>query len=285
MELSPKTAETYSGKKLIELLAFATSDLEPGIGFKLQLEGVHAIPVMLKELEAYFDASLDEQRGANIVLGYDDLTQKMVLDEFSFPLKGIQGAAKLMRTETLGYVPLIQVRNKQFDSRQEFMDYDQSRVLLAGFGIEDFSTYGTERYADWRDTVVSKTSAWQVTEKIQIPIAFDETSAQSITLSRSETIDLANFKMIQHNTITRSIISFHEDGSTDHSEMTLDSIKDLDQHDLPISLKTYRKTPDILADEGKIVSHEHTQMLPLSHNNFTTFQNALQEIIHQHHAT
>jgi hypothetical protein len=284
MELSSQTAETYSGKKLIELLTYATNDLEPGIGFKLQLEGVHAIPVMHKELEAYFDASLDEKKGATIVLGYDDLSEKMVLDEFAFPLKGIQGAARLLRTETLGYVPIIQVRNKQFDSRHEFMDHDQSNVLLAGFGIEDFTTFGKDNYADWRDTVVSKTSAWQVTEKLETPIAIDEQSEQSMTLSRSETIDLSKFKMVQHNAVTRSIILFNEDGTTDHTEMTLDSIKDLDQHDLPISLRTYRKTPDILADEGNLITHESRQMLPLSHDNFTTFKNALDEIIHQRQA-
>lgn len=279
MESLPNSAETYAGKKLSELLDYATNDLEPGAGFRLQLEGIQAVPVMHQELEAYFKAELDAKKGAQVVLAFDELTNEMVLSNFSYPLKDVEGSAQLIRTQTLGYVPVIEIRSKQFDSRQAAISFDQSKVLLAGFGIEDFSLFAPEQYKDWRDMLVTQSRAWQVTEKVEIPLAFDADSIQSTTLIRRSTMDLSRFEMIQHAAITRSIVRFHPEGQTDHTDMTLESVKNLDQQELPISVKTYTKKIDIFEESGHIISKEHTTMLPLNKGNFLDFRSALEDVI------
>lgn len=278
MELSPKTTETYAGRKLVEQLEYAASSLEPSEGFKLELHGVKAIPVMQKELEAYFGASLDAKIGADIVLGYNTLSNEMVLEELSFAIKGIEGRAKLFRTHTLGYIPVIEIRSEQFDSKTVAMDYEQGPVLLAGLGIENFdSTKGTS-YKDWRDSIIAQTSAWQITERLDIPLAFHGDFVESVSLMRSETMDLSHYKMSHTSKMTKSIILFNEDETTDHTEMSVQSIKDLDEHALPIAIQSYRKTPDIFSSGGYKVSRVHTQMLPLDESSFHDLNNTLEEI-------
>lgn len=280
MEPTINTEETYTQRKLSELLDVATDKLLPGSGYKLSLQGVPATPLMHKELEAFFGTSLDAEAGADITLGYDELSGQMVLADFSFPIKGIDGVARLLRTETIGYIPAIIIRNQPFRSRNEYYSHKRGNDLLLGFGIDNIPSYDEVAYAQWRAKVLVASRGWHLKEALEIPLNLDIDSAQTITLQNEEAFDLASAKLLRKKSITRSIMLFNsDDDSTQHIEQTLESATDKDSHTMPMYTRTYKKSRDPIVINAEDVTDSEMKALRMDRNSYNDFKNSLEDII------
>jgi hypothetical protein len=277
--------EVYSERKLSELLEFATKDLQPGPGYKLDLEGVPASPLTHKELEAAFGASLDATRGANISLSYNDAAQQMVLQELSYPLQGIVGRARLHRTTTIGYTPSIELPNATFIPGRQIskqITYADGQRILAGFGIDEIPGYDPKAYKQWRADVLSKTRGWHLKERQEVPLGITADSVQSSTLVKEESLQLLGqdrLETLRKQSLTRSIVILNDmDGINSHIDFTVEVEGDMTR----MYKQVYKKAgfDPLLVDFEENITDSRLEPITLNANSYYDFSNALLETIH-----
>lgn len=269
--------EIYSERKLSELIEFATRDLQPGPGYQLRLEGVKPTALTHKELEAFFGATFDETQGASLDLIYNQDIEQMVLRELSFPLKGLDGRAQLLRTDTIGYIPVIEMRGNPFKSRSAYMSYDDGQRVLEGFGIPEIPSYDPLAYMHWRAGVLSKTQGWHLIERLEVPLAVSQNSVQTSTLINEETVTPDLLHVSQRRSLTRSIVLFDDtNSSTSHIDYTVES----EEAALCMYKQTYQKSMHEYALNFEEVTDSKLVPIGLNENSYHDFSNALLEVIH-----
>lgn len=271
--------ETYSERKLGELLDIATSDLQPGPGYKLTLQGVHATVLQHKELEAFFGASLDFEQGATIELGYHPVAEQLVLEGLSYPISGTDGTAQLARTDLI-YVPIIEIQNQPFKTRGLSMSLEHGSGLLEGFGIGSIPSYDEERYSYWRDELLEKTKGWHLNETMTIPQAVTDDASQAVVLQHSAAYNHTDGATTESRSITRSITLFDsQTQSTSHIDVILSKDYE-DYRDVVRAYKrTYRKVHSPIVIHDELVEDSRLDAVAIDEGTYHDFSNALNEAI------
>lgn len=280
MEHKTHNEESYTQKQLTELLNLASENLIPSKGYSLRLEGVRSSASQHAGLEVFFGTYLDDEAGANLTLGYDETSNQLLLRELSYPMKDISGFVKLIHTETISYIPVIEIRNQLLKTPEEYLSHEDGNNLLVGFGIEDIPTSDKSTYAYWRSKVLSKTRGWHLKEELEIPLGLTLDSAQSVIIQNEEALNLKNKKMLQKKSFTRSIVLFDEESNaTSHTEQTIESFLDKNEHTMPMYTRTYNKSRDPFVLNSEQIDTPTLKALPLDHNSYHDFKNALEEAV------
>lgn len=276
------SGEIYSERKLTELLEFVTKDLQPGPGYKLTLEGLTADKLVHKELEAFFGASLDASAGAKVELGFNALTDQLVLQELAFPIKGTDGVAKLLRTDTIGYIPSIEMRQQPFRATSQFMSYEDGQKLLAGFGIFDIPSYDPIAYKEWRAELLSKTKGWHLVERLEVPLGVTDLAVQTTTLTNEQSFNALKSEVVRSRSFTRSIMMFNDNQETvDHTDSVIESSPGNVNEPVRIYTQTYTRSIDPFAMNTTSTTEPILKPIALDEDSYTDFSNALSEVAQQ----
>lgn len=275
--------ERYGEKKLGELLEYATNLLVPGPGYSLELDGMNANTLMHNELEAYFGHSIDTDLGMKVTLGYDEMSEGLVLKTLDAPIKGTSGHAYLFKTETLGYQPSLEFHGKLYTARKEFIDPAIVDRILPSLGIDAAPTKNQKDYQSWRESLLQKTSGWHLLERREIPEAASEQAVQFSTLQREETLDLKNLNASSIRSFTRTIVQFEGD-ERHHTEQVLEMNEDMAGKHLHQYLKSYSVTADSpFVDFEDVIKDQPLTNIVLTEGSFKDAVRALSETIHSMH--
>lgn len=222
--------EIYGEQKLAEMVEFVTERLTPGPAYELMLEGVDVPIIAHKELEAYFNASLDKEYGAQISLFFDDLTGTFRLKKLRMKLSGQNGSAELLRAEALGFVPNFSINDQIFTKNDaSIVSHEDGDNLLGRLGVESKPPVDDiVRYRAWRSDLLSSTKGWRLIEKVEIPtglsrldtpVPTDEGAvkatytASTITISNVEILPSLDSELIKARKVSRSITLFDDEQS------------------------------------------------------------------------
>ncbi|MDN5275586.1 MAG: hypothetical protein JWN33_235 [Candidatus Saccharibacteria bacterium] len=284
--------ETYSNRRLSETLEFATRNLQPGPGYHLTLEGVPASNLTRNELEAFFGSELNNDSGAKLELGYDELSKQLVLDKLSFPIRGVEGTAQLIRTDSIGYTPLIEIRGKTFRAASEAMDDETTSRMLTGFNIDTIPPQNTHAYTLWRAELLAQTRGWHLLERLDIPFALDAHAGQMATLMNEEALRPNSFEVIQKRSLTTSIILYPESFATflptstevptsykSHVDVTLETVSGIDNKPVVRQYKQVYKTDPDAAVFGETIYDSRLEAFPITRDSYQSWLSNLQEII------
>jgi len=275
--------ERYAEKKLGELLTNATDSLRPGIGYSLELDGMQPTKLAAKELEAYFGHTLDTSSGMKVTLAYDSENERLTLKQLDAPIRGAHGVARLFRTETLGYVPSIEINGQAYNARGSIMDSSFAEGLLSAFSIDQAPTQDARAYQEWRDTLLERTSGWHLVEKLEIPETATLDTVQFSTLQKEATLNLAKGVMASTRSFTRSIVQFDNE-TRHHTEQVLEMSNNVGDIQLVQYLKTFSLTADNpFVDYLDIRTNERLQVIPLTEDSHIDTARALTDAIHARH--
>jgi len=287
MNLSPENYEEYAQPRLKDLLEYATQDLQPGPGYELTLEGVQANTQTHKALEDFFQVGLSKEAGALMELGYNELTEQIILKSLIFPIAGIEGTARLLRTDTIGYIPVVEIRGQPFKTKASYMSHKDGGKVLRGFGVDNIPSYDPTAYRQWRGDVLSQTKGWHLVEKLDIPEAILDGAAQSTTLRSEEVIretDDRSIELIRKKSLIRSIVVFDDEaGTTQHTNHILEFTSDKEDSPVLLFKESYLRSPDpfIINGVGSDAISQATMVRShFDRNTFADFSNLLAEIIH-----
>lgn len=202
MERIMENGEIYSEKKLAELVEFATDDLELGVGYQLELEGVQTDTITYKELAAFFGVEMDDDEGATIRFSYDDLTNSLKLKQLILGTKGVSGKATFHSLSTGDYLPILTIADREYPHKDGPMSSHAMAASLQRFGIGAIPECNTPAFAAWQSEVLSTTKAWRINERTEIPVEFSETTTQSVILAhesvvKTDTLDIVSIRSIQ----------------------------------------------------------------------------------------
>jgi hypothetical protein len=286
MNIPHKSVETYSERSLNETLAFAAADLAPGKGYSLTLEGILPSMQTHEELEEFFGKEIDASAGATITLTYDELNEKLVIENLSLSLKRGQGTAQLLKTESIGYIPVVFSKSgTPFLEMSKFLSYDQAQLLQKGFGIGEAPLGDSTRYRKWLSSLLSITQGWKLSERLEIPMAVSESAAASYILQSEQIFDSQNQSRIDTKIFTRSLLMFDE--STDavhHTESNYEHVTaDLESAYSMAYTKSFTsaQTPDVFL--GEIQTDHILKKLEMSLDTYNETINNLREFIEIRH--
>ena len=274
------SAETLDEKQLKELLATTVTNLEPGPGYSLTLEGVPAGMRLHNSLEAFFGISLDQVEGANIELAYDETSAQMILKRLEYPVLGAPGKAILEHTELIGYVPHIKVRQRIFAKNKKVITYEGAATMLQEFGIDSIPQHDHAAYIQWKSELLAMTRGWQLSEELEVPIGFDGVTEQAVTLNNRESFSPNLLAMFKTQTFTESTIQYDAaTESADHIDRVLVLHTDPADQLLQPYTQTYRTstTPNLFGDPP-VATQLSTIPVLLTTDICKSFNNSLQQI-------
>ena len=281
----------YSEQKLAELLDVATKELQPGPGYALHLEGIPLPLHTQKSLEAFFGASLDSS-GSSIQLQYDEQKDRLVLESLKNTIQGIDGYAELKRTETLGYIPILHVRDKEFGDASRYLTASQVDVLLSEIGVHpltEIRDVSPVAYTLWKSDLLSKTKGWKLREIVEIPESLTEYGSQQTSLSNEEIVSAERFAVTSKRSLIRSISTFSEDENGYRHVATTNACVELTRSATDTQVLAYTQNTNstfehfVLNDVETKVSEPHA--LPINEDVYLSFKNALEESIALRHST
>jgi|GEM_PF-2153677 len=280
------TAETYSERSLNETLAFAAADLAPGKGYSLTLEGILPSMQTHQELEAFFRKEIDASSGATMTLTFDELNEKLAIENLSLNLKGGQGTAQLLKTESIGYIPVVFSKSgTPFLEMSKFLSYDQAQLLQKGFGINEAPVSDPVGYRKWLSLLLSITQGWKLSERLEIPLAISESAAASYTLQSEQSFDGQNQSRIDTKIFTRSLLIFDDDAdAVHHTESNYEHVTtDLQSAYSMAYTKSFKsaRTPDVFL--GEIQTDRTFKKLEMSVDTYNEIINNLRECIEIRH--
>ncbi|MBQ69710.1 hypothetical protein CL689_06590, partial [Candidatus Saccharibacteria bacterium] len=256
MEQVLRNGETYSERKLTELLQYATDDLEPGPGYSLRLEGVAPTRVALHELEARFGVEIDARQGASLQFSYSEEGDHLVLDSLFLDTKSADGKVGFSYT-SLGYVDVLMINGTDSAQDRQEMPSDETMLYyLSQFGIKDMPRCSDPQFKAWQAHLLGQTRAWHLVEKVEVPFAISDQSMQTTTLAHEVVVNEATSDIQSLRSMKNTIIQFHGDAGNDHTESVLELSTDAAKQTLRHYLTSYnvKNDPFVLNGEPVIES-------------------------------
>ena len=271
-------SEEYGEKKLTELLEANTGDLQPGPGYNIVLQGVHSTPLQEQELSAFFGTNFNVKTGATINLAYKGPEQGLRLHELTYPLKKPGGVARLIWTDYTGYITLIEPgKGASYTGKKSVMSYRDGHRLMAGYGLT--TTAPEEQplsYKEWRAKALARTQGWGLKETVETPLLISDDSLEIVTLTREERFNAETSKVVQRQSLTRSIITVDQvTGDTDHTDRVIELLSDAEGKTFRSVEHTYHRTEDILSEAGFVISSSDIKPLKLDQKAFDEFNDAI----------
>lgn len=282
MEQVLRNGETYSERKLTELLEYATDDLEPGPGYSLRLEGVAPTRVALHELEARFGIEIDAEQGASIQFSYSEEGDHLVLESLFLSAKSVDGEAGFSYTSR-GYVDVLRIKGTDLaQDRQKAPDDETMLYYLSQFGIKDMPHCSDPQFKAWQAHLLGQTRAWHLVEQVEVPFAISDQSMQTTTLAHEVVVDEATSDIQSLRSMKNKIILFHGAEGEDHSESVLELSTDAAKRTLRHYLTSFSiKNDPFVINSESVIESNRPQALPITAENFDELANDLREVIHQ----
>lgn len=221
MERILEQGEIYSEKILSQLVERATDEIEPGIGYSLKLEGIRANLLTIKEIEAHFGTNIDTRSDTTLHFSYDESSQALNADQLTMKLIGVTGSASLKRTKNGSFIPILEVANKPFQ-KSNMVTSEQMNRWIEGFGISQSPAVNSAEFQGWKAHILGNTKAWHLSEKTEIPIAFNEQAVQSTILRHDTVVGSGNMDLRSLRTVTWRIDQIAHDDTTLRSEEALE---------------------------------------------------------------
>jgi len=274
----------YAERKLSEMLEYACSQIEPGHGYSLTVDGLKSSALVKHELEALFGAQLDDEKGATVSFGFDESTEALSVDAVSIPIFGIEGRAKIVRNklnDQIPYVHFVEVgeSNESFVP-QKSIRLTQQRVdaILSGFSVEKAPPIQTPEYTLWRSELLSQSRGWYLSETQQITTAYSEDSHSAITISNNEFYSRG--KVEQSKRVTTST-TFLQDSFTDltqHINATIELVNDMKDKKLRLFQQSYQVKNDFfdVYNDAEVIQNQ-IEAIILNEDSFSSFRRLLDD--------
>jgi len=285
MQEALRKPESYGEKKLTELLDYATSTLSPGPGYSLEVQGTKVPKLTIKEMGAFFGVSLDESAGADMNLVYDTSGSTFQLQKLTFKVEGGSGTASIIRTESIGLIPMIEMGQQVFRSRASYLSYEDGDNILKNIGADIKPPLTSpDEYATWRQGILAATHGWHLTEKVEIPTDIKSDYMSVTTISHEETLGLSSRGAVTTHIDTRRVASstiLFDDATNKTSRLSsvIESVADNDRPHLHIynELSSHQHDPFII-NKSDDTSFQ-IEPVELNRDTFTRYRSIVDEAI------
>lgn len=193
--------ETPDEVHLASLMNRASDFMVPidGYSMDLKLYGILPSKRIVNELEAQFNTRLDRTKGSHLWLATSPSSRRLELNHFSADLIGECGKIALQRTK-IGdvspheFIPSVEFLGKNIEARSYTWEPEWQKGFLDKLtrehGIDtDLPVDSAALYHMWLGhTVLSRTTAWSLNEKLQLAQQSDEIQHATISVGRHQTV-------------------------------------------------------------------------------------------------